>query len=82
MDQSVSSRLELLQAVLTKSEQGLARQRQLIKDLRCAGHRTTEVEDALLRFEAAYQALLAKLNALRGEEDRLTNKFAHGTIGR
>ena len=37
--------------------------------------------DALLRFEAAYQALLAKVNALRGEEDRLTNKFKHGTIG-
>ena len=67
MDQSVSSRVELLQAVLRKSEQGLARQRQLIVDLRCDGHRTIEAEDVLLRFETAYQALLAKLNALRGE---------------
>jgi hypothetical protein len=60
-------RLALLQAVLTKSEQGLARQRQLIEELRCDGHRTTEAEDVLLRFETAYQALLAKLNALRAE---------------
>ena len=67
MDQSVSSRLELLQAVLRKSEQGLARQRQRIEDLRSDGHRTIEAEDVLLRFETAYQALLAKLNALRGE---------------
>lgn len=59
--------LELLQAVLRKSEQGLARQRQLIEDLRCDGHRTIEAEDVLLRFETAYQVPLAKLNALRGE---------------
>jgi hypothetical protein len=67
MNQSVSSRLELLQAVLRKSEQGLARQRQLIEDLRCDGHRTIEAEEVLLKFETAYQALLAELNALRGE---------------
>ena len=67
MDQSVSGRLELLQAVLRKSEQGLARQRQLIEDLRCDGYGTIEAEEVLLRFETAYQALLTKLNALRGE---------------
>jgi hypothetical protein len=67
MDPSVSSRLELLQAVLRKSEQGLARQRQLIEDLRCDGYGTIEAEEVLLRFETAYQALLTKLNALRGE---------------
>jgi len=68
MDQSSSDRLELLQAVLRKGEQDLARQRQLIEDLRGDGHRTTEAEDVLRRFETAFQAVLAKLNALqRGE---------------
>ena len=67
MDQSVSSRLELLQAAVRKGEQDLARQRQLIEDLRLDGRRTTEAEDALQSFETAYQALLAELNALRGE---------------
>jgi hypothetical protein len=65
--QSSSSRLELLQAVVRKLEQDFARQRQLIEGLRRDGHRTTEAEDVLQRFETAYQALLAKLNALRGE---------------
>src|SRR5215207_11612313 len=55
MDQLVSSRLELLQAVLRKSEQGLARQRELIEDLRCDGYGTIEAEEVLLRFETAYQ---------------------------
>ena len=50
-----------------KGEQDLARQRQLIEDLRCDGHRTTEAEDVLLRFETAFQAVLAKLNALKRE---------------
>ena len=57
----------MLQAALRKSEQGLAGQRQLIEDLRRDGHRTTEAEEVLLRLETAYQALLAELNALRGE---------------
>ena len=67
MDQSSSSRLELLQAVARKGEQDLVRQRQLIEDLRRDGHRTTEAEDVLQRFEKTYQALLAKLNMLSGE---------------
>ena len=62
-------RLELLQGVARKVEQDLARHRQLIEDLRRDGHRTTEAEDVLQRFETAYQALLAKLNALTGEEE-------------
>jgi hypothetical protein len=66
MDQSTSSRLELLQAVARKGEQDLARQRQLIEDLRLDGHRTTEAEVVLQRFETAHQALLSKLNALSG----------------
>ena len=68
MDQPISDRLELLQAVLRKGEQDLARQRQLIEDLRSDGHRTTEAEDVLRRFETAFQAVLAKLNALRRGE--------------
>jgi hypothetical protein len=67
MVQSVSVRVELLQAALRRSEQGLAGQRQRIEDLRRDGHRTTEAEDILLRFEMVYQALLAKLNVPRGE---------------
>ena len=67
MDQSSSSRLELLQGVARKGEQDLVRQRQLIEDLRSDGHRTSEAEDVLQRFETAYQALLAKLNVLSGE---------------
>ena len=59
--------MELLQAVARKGEQDLARQRQLIEDLRLDGHRTSEAEDVLQRFEKAYQALLAKLNLLSGE---------------
>jgi len=66
MDQSTSSRLELLQAVARKGEQDLARQRQLIEDLRLDGHRTAEAEVVLQRFETAHQALLSKLNALSG----------------
>ena len=50
-----------------KGEQDLARQRQLVEDLRLDGHRTTEVEAVLQRFEAIYQALLSKLNGLSGE---------------
>ena len=64
MDQSSASRLELLQAIARKDEKDLARQRQLIEDLRLDGHRTTEAEDVL---QTAYQALLVKLNALSGE---------------
>jgi len=67
MDQSSAGRLELLQAIARKGEEDLARQRQLIEDLRLDGHRTTEAEDVLQRFETAYQALLVKLNALSGE---------------
>jgi hypothetical protein len=66
MDQSTSRRLELLQAVARKGEQDLARLRQLIEDLRLDGHRTTEAEVVLQRFETAHQALLSKLNALSG----------------
>jgi len=53
-------------AVARKGEQDLARQRQLIEDLRLDGHRTTEAEVVLQRFETAHQALLSKLNALSG----------------
>ena len=56
----------------TKGEQDLARQRQVIEDLRLDGHRTTEAEDVLQRFQSAYQALLDKLNALRVEKRGLT----------
>ena len=50
-----------------KGEQDLARQRQLVEDLRLDGHRTIEAEAVLQRFEAIYQALLSKLNGLSGE---------------
>jgi hypothetical protein len=67
MDNVGPSRLELLEVGARKSEQDLARQRQLIEDLRFDGHRTTEAEAVLQRFEATHQGLLAKLGALRGE---------------
>lgn len=67
MNNVVPSRLELLEVGAKKSEQDLARQRQLIEDLRFDGHRTTEAEAVLQRFEATHQGLLAKLRALRGE---------------
>jgi hypothetical protein len=72
MDQSSFGRLDLLQAVARKGEQDLARQRQVIEDLRLDGHPTTEAEDVLQRFQTAYQALLAKLNALSGGARGLT----------
>ena len=50
-----------------KGEQDLARQRQLVEDLRLDGHRTTEAEAVLQRFQTVYQALLSKLNGLSGE---------------
>jgi hypothetical protein len=56
-------RLKMLQAVARKGEQDLARQRQLIEDLRLDGQRTTEAEDVLRRFETIHQALLAKLKS-------------------
>jgi hypothetical protein len=65
MDHSTSNRLQLLQAVGRKGEQDLVRQRQLLEDLRFDGHRTTEAEAALQKFEAAYSSVLAKLEALR-----------------
>jgi hypothetical protein len=67
MDNVVPSRLELLEVGTRKSEQDLARQRQLIEDLRFDGYRTTEAEAVLRRFEATHQGLLVKLEALRGE---------------
>ena len=51
----------MLQAGARKGEQDLARQCQLIEDLRLDGHRTTEAENVLQRFEALHHALLAKL---------------------
>jgi len=62
--------MELLEVEARKSEQKLARQRQLIEDLRRDGHRTTEAETVLRRFEAAYQALLAKLEEASAERPR------------
>ena len=50
-----------------KGEQDLARQRQLVEDLRLDGHRTTEAEAVLLRFEAIHEALLSNLNGLSRE---------------
>ena len=73
MDQAVPSRLELLEVGARKSEQDLARQRQLIEDLCFDGHRTTEAEAVLQRFEATHQGLLAKLEALRGEQAAATD---------
>lgn len=58
-------RLELLQSAALKTEQALARQRQLIDDLRSDGQRTTEAEAVLQRFEATRRGLLAKLASLR-----------------
>lgn len=65
MNESIRGRLELLQAVARKGEQDMARQRQLIDDLRLDGQRTTEAEDVLQKFETMHQALLGKLHALR-----------------
>ena len=50
-----------------KASETFARQRQLIEDLRLDGHRTSEAEEVLQRFETAYQTLLTKLNALSSE---------------
>ena len=73
MDQSTSSRLQLLQAVARKGERALVRQRQLLEDLRFDGHGTTEAEAALQKFEAAYAGLLAKLEAFaRGAGSELS----------
>jgi hypothetical protein len=71
MDQSGFRRLELLEAGARKAERDLARQQQLIEDLRLAGYRTVEAEDFVQRFQTAYQALLTKLNVLRETERRL-----------
>jgi hypothetical protein len=68
MEKSLASRLELLQSATLKSEQALARQRQLIDDLRFDGHRTTAAEAVLQRFEANRQCLLAKLACLQQEQ--------------
>jgi hypothetical protein len=68
MENALANRLELLQSATFKSEQALARQRQLIDDLRSDGGRTTEAEAVLQRFEAARQGLLAKLACLQQEQ--------------
>lgn len=68
MESSLASRLELLQAATLKSEQALARQRQLVDDLRSDGYGTSEAEAVLQRFEANRQGLLAKLACLQQEQ--------------
>ena len=65
MEKSFASRLELLRSATLKSEQDVARQRQMIENLRTDGHRTTEAEAVLQRFEASRQGLLAKLASLQ-----------------
>jgi hypothetical protein len=57
MDQSSSGCLEVLQTVARGGEQDPARQRQI--DALRHGHRTTEAEAVLQRFEAIHQALLS-----------------------
>jgi hypothetical protein len=71
MQHDLANRLELLQSATLKSEQALARQRQLIDDLRSDGHRSTDAEVVLQRFEATRQGLLAKLASL--QEERLAD---------
>ena len=68
MENALANRLELLQSASLKSEQALARQRQLIDDLRSDGLGTTEAEAVLQRFEATRQGLLAKLACLQEEQ--------------
>jgi hypothetical protein len=51
-----------------KADQDLARQRQLIEELRLDGDWPTEAEAVLQRFEAVHRALLSKLNALSRDE--------------
>jgi len=53
--------------VARRAEQDLACQRQVIEDQRLDGHRTTEAEAVLQRFEAIHEALLSKLNGLSRE---------------
>ena len=67
MSPSLSNRLELLEARVVKSEDFLARLRQLIEDLRFDGLATTEAEAMHRKFETATQALLAKRDAVRLE---------------
>jgi hypothetical protein len=68
MENALANRLELLQSATLKSEEALARQRQLIDDLRFDGLGTTEAEAVLQRFEATRQGLLAKLACLQEEK--------------
>ena len=68
MENALANRLERLQSATLQSEQALARQRQLIDDLRSDGYRTTEAEAVLQRFEANRQGLLAKLACLQEEQ--------------
>jgi hypothetical protein len=67
MENTLATRLDLLQAATRKSDEALARQRQLIDDLRSAGYRTAEAEQVLQRFEATRQGLLTKLALLQEE---------------
>jgi hypothetical protein len=68
MENALTNRLELLQSASLKSEQALARQRQLIDDLRFDGLGTTEAEAVLQRFEVTRKGLLAKLAHLQEEQ--------------
>jgi hypothetical protein len=67
MENTLATRLDLLQAATRKSDEALARRRQLIDDLRSAGYRTAEAEQVLQRFEATRQGLLTKLALLQEE---------------
>jgi hypothetical protein len=47
MENTLATRLDLLQAATRKGDEALARQRQLIDDLRSAGYRTAKAEHVL-----------------------------------
>jgi hypothetical protein len=47
MENTLATRLDLLQAATRKSDEALARQRQLIDDLHFDGYRTAEAEQVL-----------------------------------
>ena len=64
----IPSSLTLLEDEARKSEQVLARQRQLIEDLRADGHRTTEAEEVLRRYEVVHEGRLAKLETLLSQQ--------------
>jgi hypothetical protein len=66
---AIQTQLARADEAIMKGEQQLARQRQLIEDLRRDGHRTTEASGVLEKWEATQAQLIVERAMLQAQAD-------------